>query len=487
MPGMMGTEFLARVADLDPKTIRILVTAFGDSETLESAINSGSIYRFVPKPWNSDEMRLTIRRGIEVYALDREREQLVRELTLLNQVSKTISQELNFETLLKLLVETITEDFGFDAAALLICDQRTQELTLREFSSAGVEVDSALQSIIISERDAPLLFDSLVRGQASVFRAGDSWELDKPVRKWITEIAAEETLIIPLRGRNGIEGAIAVDNRRGRSAFSSEDQTLLEGLANQAVTAVENARLVEDLRKSRQQIMQSDRLGTLGTLAAGLAHEINNPLVSIRTFISMAPAKRYESDEEFWNEYHSLAFDEVERIRRLVETMQRLGRDIGSGEARELLDLDAVSRQVVTLVQREAAGKRISVERVVSVGARKLFGVRDQIHQLILNLLLNALHAAQIGGQVFLRVYEAEKGDRLVIEIEDDGPGVSDEDLERVFDPFFTTKGPDEGTGLGLMICHRIVTDHNGMIEVENASAGGAVFRASFPFERSRI
>ena len=113
--------------------------------------------------------------------------------------------------------------------------------------------------------------------------------------------------MVPLIGKKGTIGALAIDNRRGGTHFSGDDQTLLEGLGNQAVIAIENARLVDDLRRSREQVLRADRLGTLGTLAAGLAHEINNPLVSIHTFLSMAPGKRNENDTEFWTDYHALA------------------------------------------------------------------------------------------------------------------------------------------------------------------------------------
>jgi len=84
---MTGTEFLARAAAIDPKTVRIMVTAYGDAATLQDAINNGSIYRFIPKPWNPDDVRATLIRGIEAYALERERSQLLNELTVLNRVS----------------------------------------------------------------------------------------------------------------------------------------------------------------------------------------------------------------------------------------------------------------------------------------------------------------------------------------------------------------------------------------------------------------
>jgi len=481
MAGMSGTDFLAKVAAIDPKTIRILVTAYGDSRTLESAINSGSIYKFVPKPWNAEELQMTIRRGIEAYALDRERDQLVRELSLLNRVSKTISQELNLGALMEVLVETITRDFGFDAAAIMIFNPKTNALEWRQFSSDSESTNRFLRELPFSEDNAPTFLSCLSRGEAITLSSEELWELERPVREWITEIAADETAVVPLIGRFRLEGLISVDNRRGGKEFSAEDLTLLEGLANQAVTAIENARLVEDLRRSRQQVMRSDRLGTLGTLAAGLAHEINNPLVSIRTFLSMAPAKRGENDPEFWEEYHSIAFDEVERIQRLVETMQQLGRDVSARECPQRFEIRDLIGQALRLVQRKAAARNIEISVDTGNGNLKIVGIRDQIHQLMLNLILNAVHAAPESGHVWIRARRMDSPRTLVLEVEDNGSGVSEEILDQIFDPFFTTKSPDEGTGLGLMICHRIVAEQGGVIEVEEGVFGGALFRALIP------
>jgi signal transduction histidine kinase/ActR/RegA family two-component response regulator len=486
MPGMPGTEFLSRVAELDPKTVRILVTAFGDASTLEDAINSGSIYRFIPKPWIPEEMRLTVRRGIEVYALDRERDHLVKELTLLNQVSKRINQELELEALLELLVNTVTADFGYDAASILIRDRKTDSLQWRQSSPADSSINRVLAGVEISESAAPEFFRRLKEGKAQVLRAREVLDLERPVREWVTEVSADETFVIPLLGMESLVGSLVVDNRRGGGRFSAEDRTLLEGLGNQAVIAIENARLVDDLRRSREQIMRSDRLGTLGTLAAGLAHEINNPLVSIRTFMSMAPKKREDEDPEFWNEYHSLATEEVERIRRLVETMRQLGRADSKQAPREDVDFEKLVAQVFTLVQREASRKGIQVNVDVQSNLSGFVGVRDQIHQLIMNLALNAIYSTPDDGSVECRVLEDDNGESMIIEVTDTGEGISEDDLERIFDPFFTTKGPDQGTGLGLMICHRIVVDHGGAIEVSSREGVGSVFRVRLPLTGGR-
>ena len=120
MPGMTGVEFLGRVRDMAPHTVRLLVTAYGDAATLTSAINDGSIYRYVPKPWSHDDLGLNIRRGIELVALDREREHLMRELGTLNRVAQTINQELDIGPLSDLLLESLLDELGYDGAALLL-------------------------------------------------------------------------------------------------------------------------------------------------------------------------------------------------------------------------------------------------------------------------------------------------------------------------------------------------------------------------------
>lgn len=265
---------------------------------------------------------------------------------------------------------------------------------------------------------------------------------------------------------------------------------LIEGLAMQAVIAIENAQLVDELRRSRAQVQRVDRLGTLGTLAAGLAHEINNPLVSLNTFLSLAPEKRNSDDESFWGEYHKLACGELERIRGLVEMMSRLGRGGPAPTlARETLDVGEVVRQVVRLLHRETerAGVQVAVEIAPSLPG--IEAVRDQIHQVVLNLSLNAIQASQRGGVIVVAVdadgpRSESTGVRL--SFKDTGEGISEENLERIFDPFFTTKDPDRGTGLGLMISHQIITDHGGSIEVDSRRGEGATFRVHLPI-RERI
>ena len=487
MPGLSGVEFLARVAAVDAKVIRVLVTAYGDVETLSAAVNDGSIYKYVAKPWTPEDMRLTLRRGIEVYALDRERDDLLRELTTLNRISHSINQQIELEPLLRLILSTVTDDLAYDGATLLFFDKSRERLVAAAASPPEGDTARFLHDLEISAQEAPRFLAKLQDGEVQVLAHQAAADLEGPVRVWLAEVAAEEMLVLPLIGKECVIGALVVDNRRGGKQFDIADRTLLDGLSTQAVIALENARLVDDLRRSREQVIRADRLGTLGTLAAGLAHEINNPLTSIHTFLALAPTKRHEDDDEFWGDYHALATREVERIRGLVASMERLARGGGEEMTRQACDPRELAEAAARLLAREAQRGRVKLELEHDPATPKVWVARDQIHQVLLNLILNAIHATGEGGSVMVRVVPGCLGDQpaAAIEVEDDGPGIATEDLERIFDPFFTTKDPDQGTGLGLTICQQLVANHGGSIEVRSHPEQGALFRVLLPLEPS--
>jgi signal transduction histidine kinase len=304
--------------------------------------------------------------------------------------------------------------------------------------------------------------------------------MGEAISAFLESTGADQMLVVPLLHKGGLLGALAVDHRRSGAGFSVGDRTLLEGIASQAAIAVGNAKLVEDLRRSRQQVLRAERLGTLGTLAAGLAHEINNPLVSLHTFLSLAPSKRHDEDGEFWRDYHELACSELDRIRGLVATMARLGRGAAEPAPHVPCQVSELAGEAATLLSRQAQAGGVDLSVDANPSTPKVQAVREQLQQVVLNLALNALHATPRGGQVILRVRPGARGGAC-IEVVDTGLGVPEDDLERIFDPFFTTKDPDQGTGLGLMISHGIVADHGGTIEVESREGSGTTFRVHLP------
>jgi signal transduction histidine kinase len=225
-------------------------------------------------------------------------------------------------------------------------------------------------------------------------------------------------------------------------------------------------------------------MGTLGTLASGLAHEISAPLTSIHDFVSLAPAKRAEDDGAFWHEGHARARGELERIRELVATMSALGQgrsDLGDPEP---VDLEALAREVVALVQREAAAAGVSIGVSATGDIPKPTAVRNLLHQVLVNLVLNAVQVSPEGGEVRVRVSpDPDRPEQCVcVGVADSGPGIPEQALERVFDPFTAKdRESDPGNGLALMISHQIVADHGGVVEVQSREGEGTTFLVRLP------
>lgn len=268
------------------------------------------------------------------------------------------------------------------------------------------------------------------------------------------------------------------------SIFHSEDGKLLGALM--VVTDVTT------LKKMEQQIRRSDRLASLGTLSAGMAHEIKNPLVSIKTFAQLLP-ERYE-DSDFRDTFSSLITHEIDRIDSLVNQLLRFARP-----AKPLLrpmHVHEILEKTLLLVQHRLYQKEIKVTRSWDAKVDTIHADSDQLEQVFLNFFLNAMDAMKRGGELQVKT-EIRRGDILLaqltpdgvksqdalrISIRDTGEGIRAEDLTHVFDPFFTTK--DYGTGLGLSVVHGIVQEHGGQIEVESELKKGTVFHISLPLAR---
>ncbi len=487
MPGMSGVDFLARVRAIDPQTIRMLVTAYGDAETLGIAINDGSIYRYIPKPWDPDDLRLTLRRAMEAHALDRERDALIRELTQLNEFSRNLHRELDVQRTIDLLLREIQGEFGFDGAALLLFEDAGATLRWAGAEPRGA-VATEFQKLAINRSNAREFVEGLWHGSSRVLRLACLEDLPRTLREWLTEVSADEILVVPLRGTNCVLGALAVDNRSGGRCFGAADQTLLDGVATQAVVAIETARIVEALRTEQCQTRPADRLGTLSGVATQLAREINNPLVCIQTFVDLAPGKCDTPDDtEFWQTYHQLARSELDRISGLLSMLTGLGEGGAlRGAASAEISLPALIEEAAGVLQVDLRDSGVQLVRECDSTTPAVFGLQAQLQQVIRTLLSNAIAATPAGGEVAIRVAPDPCSEREMVSLSvtDGGEGIAEEELERIFDPFSAGEEPGPGSGLALVMTHQIVEDHEGTIEVSSRAGQGTCFVVRLPVKR---
>jgi nitrogen-specific signal transduction histidine kinase len=284
-------------------------------------------------------------------------------------------------------------------------------------------------------------------------------------------------LVLPLGEHNAVV-------RASSSIFHGEQGEMLGALVVLTdITA---------LKRLELQIRRSDRLASLGTLSAGMAHEIKNPLVSIKTFAQLLP-ERYQ-DSDFRDTFSNLIGHEIDRIDSLVNQLLRFARP-----AKPLLKpmhVHDVLEKSLQLVGHRLYQKEIKLTRSWGAYVDTIRADADQLEQVFLNFFLNAMEAMNRGGELSVTTEivaasewvaaisgtNGESHEVLRVTIRDDGEGIRSEDIPHVFDPFFTTK--DYGTGLGLSVVHGIIQEHGGQIEVESELSKGTSFHILFPLIR---
>jgi len=234
---------------------------------------------------------------------------------------------------------------------------------------------------------------------------------------------------------------------------------------------------IEQLRQLNEHLVRTEKLAAAGTLAAGVAHEVNNPLASISSLIQILQTR--ESLDAETREMLGLAQSQVTRITHVLRDMMDFAR--ARPAHRQSVDLAAVVGASLRLATFDAEFKRLEVTTEFEESVPQVFGDADQLQQVVLNILLNARDAMAGGGRIHIRTRYDATQEELTLAIEDDGSGIAPEFLAQVFDPFFTTKPAGRGTGLGLAVCYGIISAHNGRIEITSAPTRGTIVRISLP------
>jgi hypothetical protein len=234
---------------------------------------------------------------------------------------------------------------------------------------------------------------------------------------------------------------------------------------------------VTDQVRMEERLQRQDRLASIGLLAAGVAHEVNTPLTGISSYTQMLLSDLDPSDPrvEVLKKMERQTF----RAASIVHSLLNFTRDGSSGV--EMIRVGDLVGESLALFEPQLRGGRIRIEKHVEEGLPMLPGNRGKLQQVLLNLLLNARDAIPESGTI--RVAALRRGERLVLEVGDDGEGIAEEDLGKIFDPFFTTKPRGRGTGLGLSLSYTIVQEHRGEMSVESRRGGGTVFTVDLPFE----
>lgn len=360
----------------------------------------------------------------------------------------------------------------WDLSDEIISQQRSAEFCL-QVRLTRIEIDGSCPLVhrLVSER-------SLCHSSAPLCQDCQNC----PTCHTIRPLCGGAFAAVPLVARENIIGMIVVDNPDSGRKISSDNLHFLRLFANQAGMAIENSILynrIEDahlnLRDARERLLHGERLAAIGEMAANLAHELKNPLITIGGFAGRLLKSLPTSTRE--HQYADTIVSEVSRLEKMLAEILAFSRK--PTICFSSCDLGKIVQDCLESCATAFEDHTITVSLSSAPSPLTVSGDAHQLKQVFLNLILNACDAMPDGGDLNLTLEKASRGKPMVtVTIEDTGGGIPKEMLPQIFNPFFTTK--HHGTGLGLAIANRIILNHFGSIEVHN-SGQGAVFAVTLP------
>jgi len=446
----------------------------------------------------------------KVKEISRSLELRIRELAFLHHISRSALRTGGTKDILRSLLTAVThgQGLGFDRAFLFLHDIDNKRLNgtigveVAERSHNGrVDETAEIGSDHVEEHQSAL--DEQIEGFSVPIDAAGG-VLPRTVmerRPYHIRLPRDRDLVsqevvsfmggttsfvtVPLLSEDRVLGVIWVDNLHSGRSISVEDIRLLVSAAAQAGLIVERSFKTEELETLSSQmidlqkrLIQWEKMAALGEMAASVAHDIRNPLVSIGGFARRL--RKLHPSEGPGDRYTDIIIREVNRLERILANVMSFSKSYGEID-REPVALDTLLRDCTELFRENFKRKGVLLERKIDTAIPEVNIDKRQIKQAVINILFNAGDAVKEMGKVYLEATMESEGDNRVVRISvaDNGEGISPDHLKQVFEPFFTTKGA--GTGLGLSIAQRAITGHGGEIRVDNRYGEGVTFTITLP------
>ncbi len=460
-PEMDGFVLMERARAHQPSLAVVVMSGYAMVEMAVEALYRGAD-GLVLKPFGSSELVESVWRALA----NRRRQERIARLAALRplfDVAEALLGETRLEPLKALIVRKVGEVLPSGVVGLYAWDGDGGQL-LASQGEAPPPTSPLLQQALQSESTWLRSVDSPGNEEDKRILQSQRWH---------------SALISPVT-REARRYAVLVA-RYHPPAFREADAAALGILARLGAAALENARLYEDLRESLAQLERSQRalahaekMAAVGRLTASMAHEVNNPLQAVRN--SLYLASHPSVDDERRQKYLAAAQKEVERLVVLVRRMLDFYRP-GSIEL-QLTELRPLIERVLVLMEEQFTRQNIAVETDIPDDLPPVPAVEDQLQQVLLNLIINAMEAMPEGGTIYILAWE--EGEHVVLAVEDTGPGIPQHLREQIFEPLVSTK--PQGTGLGLTVSYGIISAHGGQFIVAEPRRGsGAAFHIVLP------
>ena len=412
----------------------------------------------------------------------------------LNEILSAISSLSDVSRILRLIVNTAIRFTGGQRSVIMIVDKEKQKI-----HQAAMAASSREFSYPVKEAKPDGITWRIIKEKKPIsvkVKLTHSPEL----RPKHVENGSRTVLGLPLIGQERILGSLIICST-SPNAFRREEVQILSMLANQAAIAIEKSELIatlkqaqirlqnwgreleekvkektEELQRSHSYLFQSEKLAGIGQLAAGVAHEMRNPLGVIATSLYYLSNILSPQDKNV-KRHFEIMDAEISRCQIIINNLLEFSRK--SEKEFELVDANRLLEMSLSLVEKDFLVRDIRLVREMS-HVSKIFANMDEMKQVFLNLILNATQSMPKGGEIRVETSMVGK-EKIRIRIQDTGVGIAQEDLSEIFNPFFTTKGPGEGTGLGLSLVHSVIESYHGTIRVESKEGKGTSFIIELP------
>ena len=400
-----------------------------------------------------------------------------RELNALNAMAVVAAQSFDLDEILNLTLRQVVTLFGAESGTVYLSD--SDNTTYRRRAAWGPRSRDKMRPAEISFTEG--FGDLVIRSRTEVVTAEYVPHLPPNVAEFLRSDVDRSWIWVLFWGKDSPVGIMGLCSHQGYE-YSSNDENLLVAISRQLATTIEKVRLYEetcrayeDLRKTQEQLLQSEKMSAVGQLIAGVAHELNNPLTAILGYAQLLETEGLNTRAQ---DYVAKLFKQAQRTHRVVQNLLSFARQ--RKPQRDEVDIRKILDETLALRDYDLKINNIKVEREAPSEPAMVVADPHQIEQVFLNIINNAVDAIlETGRTGKLKIHISSSGGHICTQFSDDGAGIKDP--KRIFDPFYTTKSVGKGTGLGLSICYGIVKEHGGDITANNAPDGGAVIEVKLP------
>ena len=477
MPGIDGYEVCRRIkSDQGLRHVSvIMVTGLGSTVNKTKGLDLGAD-DYITKPFTPEELVARVKAVLRMRAMDREIVQRNRELAALNEIARLTSHSLELDQVLATTLNQALALMSGRIAIAALIDENEERIAL--YMHCGLPPALAVHFDDVHWANGKGLVGHVIRSGKT--RVTDDLGSDPHLSR-LAAHGLDIAACAPLTAQHGTVGALVV-LAEGHVRWGEHSVRLLEAVGSQVGVAIENARLytrisqyAEELARSQAQLIQAEKLAAMGRLTASIAHELNNPLQAIQNCLHLILHRSLEQEKQ--RTYLTMAQEEVERLISTVQRMLDFYRP--STKQHRATDVHQVVEDVLALTSKRLERGRVRVRRAFDPQIPPLHAIKNQLKQVFLNLVINAVEAMPRGGELTVRTSLSPDGDWVSIAFCDQGTGLSQQARAHLFEPFYTTK--QKGTGLGLSVSYGIIEQHGGSIDVDTSEGRGSCFTVRLP------